>query len=89
MISFISCASPWLYRVSCTIEVEHAPVVDRAEEDLSMEAVEAENLSTKEFAVEDHESSMEEPEAILGGEGFSERDDSVAEAGCSGLLNAG
>jgi hypothetical protein len=48
-----------------------------------MEAVEAEDLSTKEFAVEDHESSMEVPEAILGGEGLSERDESVAEAGCS------
>ena len=53
-----------------------------------MEAVEAENLSTKEFAVEDGESSMEEPEVKLGGKGLSERDESVAEAGRSGLLSA-
>jgi hypothetical protein len=54
-----------------------------------MEAVEAEDLSTKEFAVEDHESSMEEPEVNLGGERLSERDELVAEAGCGGLLSAG
>jgi hypothetical protein len=39
-----------------------------------MEAVEAEDLSTKEFAVEDEESSMEEPEVKLGGK-LSERDE--------------
>ena len=49
------------------------------------EAVEAEDLSTKEFAVEDDESSMEEPEVKLGGEGLSE----IAEAGRGGLLSAG
>jgi hypothetical protein len=71
------------------MEVEHAPVVNEAEEDLSIEAVEAEDLSTEEFAVKDDESSMEEPEVKLGGEGFSERDKSVAEAGRGGLLSAG
>jgi hypothetical protein len=40
-------------------------------------------------AVEDDESSMEEPEVKLGGEGLSERDESVAEAGRGGLLSAG
>jgi hypothetical protein len=54
-----------------------------------MEAVEAEDLSTKEFAVEDHESSMEDYEVKRGGEGLSERDESVAEAGRAGLLSAG
>ena len=53
-----------------------------------MEAVEAEDLSTKEFAVEDHESSMEEREVKRGGEGLSERDESVAETGRGGLLSA-
>ena len=47
-----------------------------------MEAVEAEDLSTK-------ESSMEEREVKRGGEALSERDESVAEAGPGGLLNAG
>ena len=36
-----------------------------------MEAVKAEDLSTEEFAVEDDESSMEEPGVKLGGEGLS------------------
>jgi hypothetical protein len=47
------------------------------------------DLSTKEFAVEDDESSMEEPEVELGGEGLLERDESVAEGGRGGLLSAG
>jgi len=54
-----------------------------------MEAVEAEDLSTKEFAVEDGESSIEESEVKLGGGGLSERDESVAEAGRGGMLSAG
>ena len=54
-----------------------------------MEVVEVEDLLTKEFAVEDHESSMEEREVKRGGEGLSERDESVAEAGRGGLLSAG
>jgi hypothetical protein len=54
-----------------------------------MDAVEAEDLSTKGFAVEDHESSMAEREAKRGGEGLSERDESVAETGRGGLLNDG
>jgi len=54
-----------------------------------MEAVEAEDLSTEEFAVEDDESPMEEPEVKLGGEGLSERDESVAQAGRGGLLSVG
>jgi hypothetical protein len=58
-------------------------------------------LSTKEFAVEDEESSMEKPEVKLGGklserdesvsergESVSEQDESVAEAGRGGLLSA-
>jgi hypothetical protein len=54
-----------------------------------MEAVEAEDLSTKEFAVEDDESLMEESEVKLGREALSERDEAVAEAGLGGLLSAG
>ena len=69
--------------------VEHAPVINGAGEDLSIEAVEAEDLSTEEFAVNDDESSMEESEVKLGGEGLSERDKSVAETGRGGLLSAG
>jgi len=63
--------------------------------DFSMEAVEAEDLSTKEFAVEDEEPSIEEPEVELGGklsernESVSKRDESVAETGRGGLLSAG
>jgi hypothetical protein len=66
-----------------------------AEGDFSMEAVEAEDLSTKELAVEDEESSMEEPEVELGGElserdeSVSKRDESVAETRRGGLLSAG
>jgi hypothetical protein len=60
-----------------------------AEEEFSVEAVEAEDLSTKEFAVKDGESSMEEPEVKLGGGELSERDESVAEVGRGGLLSAG
>ena len=37
-----------------------------------MEAVEAEDISVKELAIEDNESSMEEPEVKLGG-GNSQR----------------
>ena len=72
-IFFVSCAPPWFGCVSCNIEVERALAVDGDEGDFSMEAVEAEELSTKEFAVEDDESSMEEPEVKLGGKGLSER----------------
>jgi hypothetical protein len=54
-----------------------------------MEAVEAEDLSTKAFAVEDGESSIEESEVKLGGGGLSERDESVAEAGRGGMLSIG
>jgi hypothetical protein len=54
-----------------------------------MEAVKAEDLSVKELAAEDDESSMEEPEVKLGGEELSEKDESVAEAGRGGLLDAG
>jgi hypothetical protein len=43
-----------------------------------MEAIEAEDLSTKEFAVEDDESSMDEPKVKLGGGGLSEREKSLA-----------
>jgi hypothetical protein len=68
---------------------EHAPVVNGAEEDFSIEAVEAEDLSTEEFAVKDDDSSMEEPEVKLGGGGLSERHKSVAKAGRGGLLRAG
>ena len=84
-----------LVTFSCNIEVEDALVADGVEECFSMEAVEAEDLSTKEFAVEDEESSMEESEVKLGGklserdESVSERDESVAEAGRGGLLSAG
>ena len=44
-----------------------------------MEAVEVEDLSTKEFAVEDDESSIEEPKVKLGSGGLSERKESIAE----------
>jgi hypothetical protein len=54
-----------------------------------MEAVKAEDLSTEELAVEDDESSMEEPEVKLGGEGLSKRDKSVTEVGRGGQLSAG
>jgi hypothetical protein len=54
-----------------------------------MEAEEAEDLSTEEFAVKDDKSSVEEPEVKLGGEEHSERDKSVVEAGRGGLLSAG
>jgi hypothetical protein len=54
-----------------------------------MEAAKAEDLSTKEFAVEDDESSMEESEVKLGREALSERDEAVAEAGLGGPLSAG
>jgi hypothetical protein len=64
------------------MEVEHAPVVDTAGEEFSMEAVEAEDL-------EDSESSIEESEVKLRGGGLSERDESVAEAGHGGMLSAG
>ena len=59
-----------------------------AEEDLSIEVVEAEDLSTEEFAVNDDESSMEEPEVQLEGGELSERDESVAEAERGRLLSA-
>jgi hypothetical protein len=78
VISFVSCVTLRFGRVSCNIEVEHAPVVDGAEEDFSVEAVEAEDLSTEEFGVKGDESSNEEPEVKLGGEGLSERGKSVA-----------
>jgi hypothetical protein len=52
-------------------------------------AVKAEDLSTEEFAVEDDESSMEEPEVKLGGEGLLKRDKSVTEVGRGGQLSAG
>ena len=52
-----------------------------------MEAVEAEDLSTKEFAVEDDEPSMEESEVKLGRGALSERD-GAAETGRGGLLSA-
>jgi hypothetical protein len=54
-----------------------------------MEVVEAEDLSTKEFAVEDGEPSMEESEVKLGRGHLSERDEAVAETGGGRLLNAG
>jgi hypothetical protein len=54
-----------------------------------MEAVEAEGLSTKEFAVEDDGPSMEESEVKLGRGPLSERDEAVVEAGRGGLLSAG
>ena len=44
-----------------------------------MEAVEVEDSLTKEFTVEDDESSMEEAEVKLGGGGLSERKKSIAE----------
>ena len=50
-----------------------------------MEVVEAEDLSTKEFAVEDDEPLMEESEVGA----LSERDEAVAEAGRGGFLSAG
>ena len=53
-----------------------------------MEAVEAEDLSTKEFAVEEDEPLMEESEVKLGREALSERGEVVAEAGRGGLLGA-
>jgi hypothetical protein len=53
-----------------------------------MEAVKLKDLSVKELAAEDDESSMEEPEVKLGGEELSEKDESVAEAGRGGLLGA-
>jgi hypothetical protein len=53
-----------------------------------MEAVEAKDSSTKEFAVEDDESSMEKPEVKLRRGELPERDKSVAEAGRGGLLSA-
>ena len=53
-----------------------------------MEAVEAQDLSAKEVAVEDDESSVEEPESKLGNGGLSERDDSVAEIERGRLLSA-
>ena len=52
-----------------------------------MEAVEAEDLSTKEFAVEDDEPSMES-EVKLGRGALLERDEVVAEVGRGGLLSA-
>ena len=54
---------------SSDTEVEGAPVVDGVEED----------FSTTELAVQDDESSTEEPEVKLGGS-LSERDELVAEA---------
>jgi hypothetical protein len=36
----------------CNIEVEHAPVVDTAEEDFSMEAIEAEDFEDGESSIE-------------------------------------
>ena len=71
------------------MEVEDALVADGAEECFSMEAVEAEDLSTKEFAVEDDEPSMEESEVKLGRGALSERDEAVAEAGRGRRLSAG
>jgi hypothetical protein len=68
------------------MEVEDALVTDGAAKDFSMEAVEVEDLSTKEFTVEDDESSMEEAEVKLGGWGFSGREESIA--GRGGLLGA-
>jgi hypothetical protein len=59
-----------LGRVSCNID---ALVADGAEECFSMEAVEAEDLSTKELAVEDDESPMESP-VKLRREALSERE---------------
>jgi hypothetical protein len=76
--SSVSCVPPWFGRVSCNIEVGDALVADGAEEDLSMEAVEVEDSLTKEFTVEDDESSMEEAEVKLGGGGLSERKKSIA-----------
>jgi hypothetical protein len=54
-----------------------------------MEAVEAEDLSTKELAVEDNEFFDGRPVVKLGGEGLSERDESGAETGRGGLLSVG
>ena len=51
--------------------------------------MEAEDLSTKESAVEDDEPSMEESEVKLGRGALSERDEAVTEAGRDGLLSAG
>jgi hypothetical protein len=87
--SFASCARTWSGRVFCDAEVERAAVVDGAEEDFSTEAVKAEDLLVKERAAEDDESSMEEPEAKLGGEELSEKGEPVGEAGRGGLLDAG
>jgi hypothetical protein len=89
LISFVSCVTLRFGCVSCNIEVEHAPVVDGAEEDFSIEAVEAEDLSTEEFAVKGGESSMEEPEVKPGRGGLLGGDKSVAEARRGGLLSAG
>jgi hypothetical protein len=44
-----------------------------------MEAVKLKDLSVKELAAEDDESSMEEPEVKLGGEEPSEKDESVVD----------
>ena len=54
-----------------------------------MEAVEAKDLSTKEFAVRDDEFSMDKPEVKLRRGELPESDESVAEAGRGGLLSAG
>ena len=54
-----------------------------------MEAVEAEDLSTKEFAVEEDKPSMEESKVKLGRGALSERDEVVAEVGRGRLLSAG
>jgi hypothetical protein len=71
-------APPRFGRISCNIEVEDVLVAGGAEEDFSTEAVEAEDLSTKESATEDEESSVES-EIKLGGGELSERDDSDSE----------
>jgi hypothetical protein len=49
----------------------------------------AEDLSTKEFAVEEDEPSIEESEVKLGRGALSERGEAVTEAGRGGLLGAG
>jgi hypothetical protein len=64
--------------------MEHAPVFDGTKEDFPMKAGEAEDLSTKEFAVKDDESEIK-----LGGGRLSERDKSAPEAGRGGLLSTG
>jgi hypothetical protein len=76
--SSVSSAPPSSGCVSCNAEVEYAAVADGAKEDLSV----------KELAAEDDESSMEEPEVKLGGEELSEKDESVAEAGRGRLSGA-